>query len=51
VYDELVFELAEKDLKKVMEPIREIMQGIWKSEVPLIVDCEAGHSWGTLEAV
>ncbi|MFA6522041.1 MAG: DNA polymerase I [Patescibacteria group bacterium] len=51
VHDELVFELAEKDLKKVMEPIREIMQGIWKSEVPLIVDCEAGHSWGTLEAV
>ncbi|MFA6130775.1 MAG: DNA polymerase I [Patescibacteria group bacterium] len=49
VHDELVFEVRDKDLEKVISPIKKIMEGIWRSEVPLLVDCEVGENWGVLE--
>ncbi len=46
VHDELVFEIKNSDLNIVIPPIRAIMENIWKSEVPLIVDVEVGKNWG-----
>ncbi|MFH1611139.1 MAG: DNA polymerase, partial [Patescibacteria group bacterium] len=46
VHDELVFEIRNSDLDKAASKIQNIMEGIWKSEVPLIVDVEIGKNWG-----
>ncbi|HAL49811.1 MAG: polymerase protein [Candidatus Uhrbacteria bacterium GW2011_GWD2_41_121] len=46
VHDELVFEIKNQDLDRVLPNIREIMEGVWKSEIPLLVDVEVGNNWG-----
>jgi len=48
VHDELVFEVAENDLKKVVPEIKRIMEAIWTADVPLVVDCEVGKNWGEM---
>jgi DNA polymerase-1 len=45
VHDELVLEVPEQELEKVKEKVRELMQGIAKLEVPLIVDVGVGENW------
>ena len=45
VHDELVLEVPEKELDKVKEKVRELMQGVAKLEVPLIVDVGVGDNW------
>ena len=45
VHDELVLEVPERELEKVKERVRELMQGIAKLEVPLIVDVGVGDNW------
>ncbi|MDP2631728.1 MAG: DNA polymerase I [Candidatus Uhrbacteria bacterium] len=49
VHDELVFEIAELDLDKVVGPIREIMVNVYQFEVPLLVDIEVGKNWGEMK--
>lgn len=49
VHDELVFEVAKKDLNAVVPQIKKIMESVWHSEVPLVVDCEVGMNWGEQE--
>ncbi len=50
VHDELVFEIASKDLDVAVPQIKKIMEGVWDADVPLIVDCEVGKNWGTLKS-
>jgi DNA polymerase-1 len=45
VHDELVLEVQEKELDRVKEKVRELMQGVAKLEVPLIVDVGVGENW------
>jgi DNA polymerase-1 len=45
VHDELVLEVPEQELDKVKEKVRELMQGVAKLEVPLIVDVGVGENW------
>jgi DNA polymerase-1 len=45
VHDELVLEVPEKELVKVKEKVRELMQDVAKLEVPLIVDVGIGENW------
>ncbi|MDH5245644.1 MAG: DNA polymerase I, partial [Betaproteobacteria bacterium] len=45
VHDELVLEVPEKELGAVKEKVRDLMQGIAKLEVPLIVDVGVGENW------
>jgi DNA polymerase-1 len=45
VHDELVLEVPEKELDKVKEKVRELMQDVAKLEVPLIVDVGVGENW------
>jgi DNA polymerase-1 len=49
VHDELVFEIADKDMKKAVPEIKKIMEAIWPSDVPLVVDAEVGKNWGDLK--
>lgn len=45
VHDELVFEVAEKDLDALCVGIREHMQNAAQLDVPLIVDIGIGNNW------
>jgi DNA polymerase-1 len=45
VHDELVFEVAEGEAKRVGQRVREIMQGAMMLAVPLVVDVGQGKSW------
>lgn len=51
VHDELVFEVPEKEVKKVAKIIDEKMEKIHKLCVPLNVDTEVGKNWGEMEKV
>lgn len=45
VHDELVFEVAEKDIDALSAVVREYMQGAASLDVPLIVDIGVGDNW------
>lgn len=46
VHDELVFEVAKSEMDNVIPELKRIMENIWKSDVPLLVDVEIGENWG-----
>jgi len=45
VHDELVFEVAEKDIDRAGEQIRKLMTGATELSIPLEVDIGAGDNW------
>ena len=45
VHDELVLEVPEAELALVRENVSELMQGVGKLDVPLIVDVGVGANW------
>ncbi|WP_417553783.1 DNA polymerase I [Marinomonas fungiae] len=45
VHDELIFEVAEKDLDAAQEKIVEIMQNSSEIDVPLLVEAGVGNNW------
>jgi DNA polymerase-1 len=45
VHDELVLEVPEAELESVKENVRELMQGVARLDVPLIVDVGVGENW------
>jgi DNA polymerase-1 len=45
VHDELVFEVAEKELPAAQENIRRCMAGVAKLSVPLVVEIGVGNNW------
>ncbi|MEP3348688.1 MAG: DNA polymerase I [Marinomonas sp.] len=45
VHDELIFEIAEKDLDAAQEKIVDIMQNSSKIDVPLLVEAGVGDNW------
>lgn len=49
VHDELVFEVKKSKVQSEAKKIREIMESVYKLDVPLIVDVEAGTNWGELK--
>ena len=51
VHDELVFEVAEKDVEKFAKPIRKIMESVYKLKVPLVVDAKVGDNWAEMKKI
>lgn len=51
VHDELVFEVPEKEVKKLAPQIVEIMQSVEKIGVPIVVDAKYGKNWEEMKAV
>ncbi|MFC1640651.1 DNA polymerase I [Patescibacteria group bacterium] len=49
VHDELIFEVADKDISKYAKKFQKIMEDITKLNVPLVVDIEVGKRWSKLE--
>ncbi|MDD3887646.1 MAG: DNA polymerase I [Patescibacteria group bacterium] len=46
VHDELVFEVKENLVDAIVKEVKEIMENIYKLEVPLVVDIGVGDNWG-----
>ncbi len=49
VHDELLFEIKEDVVEKVVVKLKEIMESVIKLKVPIIVEASAGDNWGRLE--
>ena len=49
VHDELIFEVPQRDLKKVASFVKKEMEGVTSLEVPIIVEIKTGRSWGELK--
>jgi DNA polymerase-1 len=45
VHDELLFEAPQKELPKLTKLVKEVMEGVHKLNVPLVVDTKAGANW------
>ncbi|HYD56247.1 MAG TPA: DNA polymerase I, partial [Burkholderiales bacterium] len=45
VHDELVFEVPESELQKVITQVKALMQSVHALDVPLVVDVGVGHNW------
>jgi len=51
VHDELVFEVPEKEPKKIAPHIQEIMANVESIGVPLVVDAKVGTNWDKMESL
>ena len=51
VHDELVFEIKTGLVNKLIPELRQIMQSVYKLDVPLIVDVKFGDNWQEVEPV
>ncbi|QQG45908.1 MAG: hypothetical protein HYY55_02920 [Candidatus Niyogibacteria bacterium] len=49
IHDELLFEVDEEILKSAGKKIKEIMEGVLESDVPIKVELSAGPNWANLE--
>ena len=45
VHDELLFEAPEKEIPRLTEVVKEVMQGVHELRVPLVVDTKVGPNW------
>ena len=45
VHDELLFEAPEREIPKLTKLVKEVMEGVHKLRVPLIVDTKVGPNW------
>ncbi|MGA8221829.1 MAG: DNA polymerase I [Candidatus Acidiferrales bacterium] len=45
VHDELLFEGPEKEIPKLIKLVKEVMEGVHKLRVPLVVDTKVGPNW------
>ncbi|MDD5340866.1 MAG: DNA polymerase I [Patescibacteria group bacterium] len=51
VHDELVFEVPEKEIKKVAGFVKETMESVHKFKCPILAEVEVGDNWGELEKI
>jgi DNA polymerase-1 len=51
VHDELVFEIKDGLVKKLVPKLRQTMEDVYKLDVPLIVDVKFGNNWQEVEPV
>jgi len=45
VHDELLFEAPEKETPRLTKLVKEVMEGVYKLRVPLVVDTKVGPNW------
>jgi DNA polymerase-1 len=49
VHDELLFEAPAKEEKALEKLVREEMEGVYKLEVPLVVEIGVGPNWRDMD--
>ena len=49
IHDELLFEVEKDNVKETAPKIREIMEGVLESDVPIKVELSSGPNWADLE--
>ena len=49
VHDELVFEVPEREVKKVADFIENSMNSVYKLRAPIATEASAGPNWGTTQ--
>jgi DNA polymerase-1 len=49
VHDELLFEVPEKELLRLTKLVKQVMEGVHKLRVPLVVDTKSGPNWRDLK--
>ena len=49
VHDELIFAVKPVNIKQAAREIKEVMEGVLKLKVPIIVDTKVGENWGELK--
>ena len=49
VHDELLFEVKENSVKNIADKIKDIMENVYKLDVPLVVDVKSGHNWAEMD--
>jgi len=45
VHDELLFEAPEDEIPRLTKVVKEVMEGVYKLSVPLLVETKAGPNW------
>jgi len=45
VHDELLFEAPENEIARLRKLVKEIMEGVYKLRVPLLVETKVGYNW------
>ncbi|HRY82558.1 MAG TPA: DNA polymerase I [Candidatus Moranbacteria bacterium] len=48
VHDEIILEVKETLAEEVGKKVKEIMEGVYKLKVPLVVDVKIGDNWGEI---
>jgi len=48
VHDEIILEIKEEKAEEVAQKVKEIMEKVYKLNVPLVVDVKIGDSWGEI---
>ncbi|MFZ2975930.1 MAG: DNA polymerase I [Candidatus Moraniibacteriota bacterium] len=48
VHDEIILEVKEEIAQEVAKKVKEIMEGVYKLKVPLVVDVKVGDNWGEI---
>ena len=51
VHDELVFEVPNREVRKVAKEVRKIMEDVYKLSIPLEVDISCGNNWRDLKEI
>jgi len=51
IHDELIFEAPSEEIPRLARLVAEEMTGVWKLDVPLKVDLQAGANWAELEPI
>jgi DNA polymerase-1 len=46
VHDELVFEIPDKEVEKVSQKLKEIMENVCELKVPIVAEVGVGDNWG-----
>jgi DNA polymerase-1 len=49
VHDELVFEVPPEEMERVIQCVREIMEGVYELSVRLKVDIRTGENWANIQ--
>lgn len=49
VHDELLFEAPEKEIPRLRDIVKEVMEGVYKLRVPLLVETKVGDNWRELK--